>query len=179
MDQAYDEQPDGRDDRRAELAEEFAGHLIEAGMQRMASRVYACIFMADEGALTAAELAGRLRVSPGAISGAVGYLSQMYLIVRERQPGSRRERYRLNGGVMYESIANRSKIMDRWADTMRKGMAMLGPDTPAGARMVEAAEFMDFLREELAGTMARWQQRVAERGTADAGTRGASGTGSG
>jgi hypothetical protein len=82
----------GYDERRHALAEELAGLLIDAGMQRMASRVYAHLFMDDEGVRTAAELAERLRVSPGAISGAVGYLSQVYLLTRERQPGSRRER---------------------------------------------------------------------------------------
>lgn len=159
----------GYDERRQALAEELAGLLIDAGMQRMASRVYAHLFMDDEGVRTAAELAERLRVSPGAISGAVGYLSQVYLLTRERQPGSRRERYRIHQGVMHDSIANRSRILDRWSATMRKGMEQLGPDSPAGARLAENAEFVEFLRDELAGVMERWERRQAERAAGAAG----------
>ena len=41
------------------------------GFPRMPSRVLITLMAADEEALTAAELAGRLGVSPAAISGAV------------------------------------------------------------------------------------------------------------
>jgi DNA-binding transcriptional ArsR family regulator len=153
----------GYDERAAAIAEEFAGHLVEAGMQRMAARVFACLFVDDDGALTAAELAARLQVSPGGISGAISYLSQVYLVTRERQPGSRRERYRLRPGVLYESIVNRSKIFIRWAETMRRGTQTLGTDTPAGHRLAETAEFLDFLRAEMEASMVRWRQHLEER----------------
>lgn len=160
---AGDRRDEAHEEQRAALAEELATLMIDAGMQRMAARVFSHLFVDEEGALTAAELAARLRVSPGAISGAVGYLSQAYLVTRERQPGSRRERYRLQPGVLHESITNCGRILDRWSSTMRKGMTTLGPETRVGRRLAETAEFLEFLREELAQVMVRWEERQAAR----------------
>src|SRR5690606_26239492 len=86
----------------AAFVERFASDMTEAGMQRMAARVFACLMTAPGAVLSAAELAERLRVSPAAVSGAVRYLSQIHLVSRERQPGSRRELYRLHPDVWYE-----------------------------------------------------------------------------
>ena len=60
------------------------------------------LMAADERALTAAELAERLGVSPAAISGAVRYLTQIGMLHREPSPGSRRDRYRLPDDPWYE-----------------------------------------------------------------------------
>lgn len=62
------------------FVERFAADLTEAGMQRMASRVFACLLASEEGALTSAELSERLQASPAAISGAVRYLAQVNMI---------------------------------------------------------------------------------------------------
>ena len=50
---------------------DFAFLLTESGVPRMPARVFASVLAEDAGALTAAELAERLQVSPAAISGAV------------------------------------------------------------------------------------------------------------
>lgn len=73
------------------FVERFAADMTEAGMQRMGARVFACLLASDDGALTSARLAERLRISPAAVSGAVRYLAQVRLVSREREPGSRRE----------------------------------------------------------------------------------------
>ena len=54
--------------------ERFAINLVEAGLPRMPSRVFAALLVSEEGKLTAAELAKQLQVSPAAVSGAVRYL---------------------------------------------------------------------------------------------------------
>jgi hypothetical protein len=46
--------------------EDFALLLTEVGVPRMPARVFACVLCSDSGALTAGELAERLRVSPPA-----------------------------------------------------------------------------------------------------------------
>ena len=65
-------------------------------MARMPARVFAAILTADDGRCTAAELAGTLGVSPAAVSGAVRYLMQLGLVRRERDPGERRDHYRIS-----------------------------------------------------------------------------------
>ena len=52
-------------------------------------------------------------------------------------------------------------MLDQWARTLGAGVRALGARTPAGARMRETQEFVDFLREELPGLLARWRRRRA------------------
>ncbi|MET7935893.1 MarR family transcriptional regulator [Streptomyces sp. NPDC005322] len=145
------------------FVERFAADLTEAGMQRMGARVFAALLVSDSGALTSAELAERLRISPAAVSGAIRYLSQVDMVVREREPGSRRDRYRLYNEVWYETLTRRDQMIARWESTMRDGAKVLGPDTPAGRRVSETADFFDFMQQELPKMLARWRIHQAER----------------
>jgi DNA-binding transcriptional regulator GbsR (MarR family) len=160
--------------RVSPFVERFAADMTEAGMQRMASRVFACLLASDEGALSSAELADRLQVSPAAISGAVRYLAQVHMVSREREPGSRRERYRVHVDVWYEALADRDSTLVRWSHTLRAGAKALGPDTPAGRRLAETEEFFDFVKGELADLLERWRvhrdrlRAAAEAEAADA-----------
>ncbi|MDT0345018.1 MarR family transcriptional regulator [Streptomyces sp. DSM 44938] len=143
----------------AAFVERFAADMTEAGMQRMAARVFACLLVSQEETLSSAELAERLQISPAAISGAVRYLAQVHLVSRERQPGSRRERYRLHHDLWYEAMANRDTILSRWTTTMRSGVEVVGDGSPAGRRMSEAAEFLEFLQREMNDILDRWRAR--------------------
>lgn len=145
----------------ARFVERYAAELVEAGVPRMASRVFAALLACDSGTLTAAELGESLRISPAAVSGAVRYLAQVGMVAREREPGSRRERYRLHNDQWYEAMARRDQLLVRWENVMRSGIETLGPQTPAGARLAESAEFFHFLQDELAAMLERWRAHHA------------------
>ncbi|MEU1790046.1 MarR family transcriptional regulator [Streptomyces sparsogenes] len=156
------------------FVERFAADMTEAGMQRMGARVFAALLVSDSGKLTAAEIAERLRISPAAVSGAVRYLAQVNLITREREPGSRRDQYRVYNEVWYEAVAHRDQFLTRWLNTMRDGVKILGPHTPAGGRVARTAEFYEFMQGELVQMLARWRAhkesgRTGERNTGPAG----------
>ncbi|QNE76433.1 MarR family transcriptional regulator [Streptomyces finlayi] len=159
----------GTDERRGDEAvsrfvERFAADMTEAGMQRMASRVFAALLADDDASMTSAELALALRISPAAVSGAVSYLTQVNMVSREREPGSRRDRYRLHNEIWYTAFASRDRVLTRWEDTLKEGARTLGVETPAGERLAETAEFFEFMQAELAGMMARWRARHAAPG---------------
>ncbi|MGI5349869.1 GbsR/MarR family transcriptional regulator [Streptomyces sp. CA-250714] len=145
--------------RVSPFVERFAADLTEAGMQRMASRVFACLLASEDGALTSAELSERLHASPAAISGAVRYLSQVALVSRQRDPGSRRERYLLHHDVWYTTMLNRDQLLTRWLGTLSAGAESVGIDTPGGRRVRESKEFLEFMREGLEDLLKRWQSR--------------------
>ncbi len=142
----------------SDFVEAFAAQLVEAGMQRMAARVFAALLASDAGSLTSAELGERLQVSPAAVSGAVRYLSQVHMVSREREPGSRRERYRVHSDQWYEALTNRDAVMRRWERTLREGVDSLGADTPGGRRLAETLAFFEYLEGELAALMERWRE---------------------
>jgi hypothetical protein len=92
----------------------------------------------------------------------VRYLTMTHMVSREREPGSRRERYRVHGDQWYEALTNREAIIKRWESALREGVDSLGPDTPAGRRMAETLVFFEFVESEVAEMMERWRVRRAE-----------------
>jgi DNA-binding transcriptional regulator GbsR (MarR family) len=146
------------------FVESFASGLVEAGMPQMPALAFVALLATDEGGLTAEELATQLQVSRAAISGAIKYLDHVGLITRERQPGTRRQRYVLESPTWYELVSRRERVLDRWIATARDGVDALGPQTPAGQRLAESLAFFEFLREEIHSVMARWQERQGKRG---------------
>ncbi|AMW11916.1 MarR family transcriptional regulator [Streptomyces qaidamensis] len=139
------------------FVESFAAQLVEAGMARMPARVFAALLSSDEGSMTSTELGEQLRISPAAVSGAVRYLAQTHMVSREREPGSRRERYRVHGNQWYEALTNREAVIKRWEGALREGVASLGAGTPAGRRMAETLAFFEFIETEIVEMMERWR----------------------
>jgi DNA-binding transcriptional regulator GbsR (MarR family) len=159
--------PDGskaQDEAMFGYMERFASVLVAAGFPPMPARVFVALLIADSGRLTAAELAGTLRISPAAVSGAVRYLIQVGLVHKERVPGSRRDYYRMPGTMWDDLLRMRDQVMSRWAALVREGIDLVGADTAAGARMAGQAAFLEFATREMAGLLTRWQQYQAGSG---------------
>lgn len=145
----------------ARFVERFAAELTEAGMQRMASRVFAALLASEDGTLTSAELAQRLSISPAAVSGAVRYLVQTGMVGRERDPGSRRDRYRVHSDFWFETFTRRDQLLVRWSKILWDGAETVGRETGAGRRIAESAEFIAFMERELGSLMERWREHRA------------------
>jgi len=141
--------------------ERFASVLVAAGFPPMPARVFVALLVTDSGRLTAADLAEVLRVSPAAVSGAVRYLVQLGLVHKERVPGSRRDYYRMPDDVWSDMFRLRDQVMQRWAALVREGIELLGPDTPAGARLTGHATFFEFVSRELPEVLKRWDEYQA------------------
>ncbi|MFD9691919.1 MarR family transcriptional regulator [Kitasatospora sp. NPDC059088] len=154
---------DGRDPRQLREFEEFFTALLERqGLPRMAARVLACLCVADSGAATAAELVGRLRVSPASVSSAVNFLEQQGMVRRERTPGERRERYVMGDDIWLRSALAALRMNEELIAATRRGAEVLGPATPAGARFDASAEFLLLMSEALHLVLERWHGRRGE-----------------
>ncbi|MFB7503565.1 GbsR/MarR family transcriptional regulator [Streptomyces broussonetiae] len=144
------QQADGRD---AEAVREYEETLttvfMQSGTPKMMSRVLACLLTNDAGRLTASELAQRLQVSPASISKAVAFLESQGLVRRERDE-RRRERYVVDDDVWYQSMMASVRGTNSVAETARQGIGILGPDTPAAARLENVARFLEFVSESIA-----------------------------
>ncbi|MDG4825851.1 MarR family transcriptional regulator [Asanoa sp. WMMD1127] len=135
-------------DRQA-FVEEFAVILAAAGMPRMVARVLSCLYTSDDGALTAAELVERLRVSPAAVSKAVGYLAGLDLVRRER--AGRRDRYVVDDDVWLRAWEGSARTHLVWAEAAERGAGVFGRDTAAGARLADLAGFFGRLGDDMSG----------------------------
>ncbi|KES06340.1 MarR family transcriptional regulator [Streptomyces toyocaensis] len=145
------------------FVEHFAAQLVEAGLPRMPARVFGALLASDTGILTSAQLGEQLKISPAAVSGAVRYLAQQRMVSREREPGSRRERYRVHGDQWYEALTNREAVIRRWEDALREGVTSLGAESPAGRRLAETLAFFEFVEKEIETMMERWRAHREER----------------
>jgi DNA-binding transcriptional regulator GbsR (MarR family) len=153
----------GRDEEAVmRFVERCALTLTEAGIPRMPARVFVALLVSNDGRRTAAELAEMLKVSPAAVSNAVRYLQQVRLAVREREPGERRDHYRLYNDTWYEAVAQRDEMLRRWQEDMRGGIEAVGADTPAGRRLEETRRFYAFLLDEMPQLMERWRKLRSE-----------------
>ena len=139
----------------AHYVERLALVLHQIGIQRMASRVFAALMVSDDGTLTARQLAERLGASPAAISGAVRYLEQVGMLRRTRRRGERSDRYALLD-LWYSTFLERERLMTMWRDVTVEGIDAVGPDTPAGTRLAEMRDFLEFVIKELPAMRDRW-----------------------
>ena len=152
--------PERRDDAVRRFVERTAMTLADWGFPRMPARVLLTMMTADDDALTAAELAGRLGVSAASISGAVRYLIQVGLLERDPVPGSRRDRYRLPADPWYEGMATKTGLLKQVADMAHEGVdALGGPGTAGGARVAEMRDYFLFVNDAMQELIARWQAR--------------------
>ncbi|QYN24606.1 helix-turn-helix domain-containing protein [Amycolatopsis sp. DSM 110486] len=143
-------QPHGRDAEAVrEYEETFTVLLMQSGLPRMAARVLTRLYISDEGSVTAAELVRHLQVSPASVSKAVSLLDGLGLLSRERDE-RRRERYVADNDVWYQSVLASARANAQLAETARQGVAILGRDTPAAARLENIARFVDFVGESIA-----------------------------
>ena len=153
-----------RDEERVrQYVERLALVLTQLGLPRMAARVFAALVVTDDSRLTAAEIAESLQVSPAAVSGAVRYLEQVGLVVREREPGARRDHYRVLDDMWFASMRKRDRFMEIWRDAAEEGIDAVGADTPAGKRLTEMRDFLAFIIKELPLLFERWEAERAVR----------------
>jgi DNA-binding transcriptional regulator GbsR (MarR family) len=146
------------DEEIAAFIERYAEALTRSGWPRMMSRVFSCLMASEDGRRTAAELSELLHVGAPAISGGVKALLQSGLVVREREPGQRRDHYRVREDVWFRAVTGNDANLARWQEASEEGARLLGPDTEAGARFDETRRFFAFLRAELPRLMERWHE---------------------
>ncbi len=153
-----------RDERAvAAYVERFGNVLTEAGMPRLAARVFAQLLADADGRMTALELTEALDVSPAAVSGAVQYLTQTHLIGKERERGSRRDVYVVHLDAWHEAMLSRDRLLGQMESSVRAGLdAVGGVGSAAGRRLALSVEFLDHVTREMAGVHASWEQRRAQ-----------------
>lgn len=139
-------------------AERMAAMLTRSGMQRMAARVLCTILFADQDSITAGEIAERLKVSPGTVSGALKLLEPLGLLERAPVPGSRRDHYRLRDHAWLQLMSSQNHVLDELLAAADEGIAELGETSAAGLRLAEMRDFYRYLIGALPGLLESWQR---------------------
>ncbi|WP_375000591.1 GbsR/MarR family transcriptional regulator [Aeromicrobium sp. CTD01-1L150] len=142
---------------QAEFVETLALQLSEAGMQRMAARVFTALMIAPGGGWSAREIGQELSVSAGAVSGATRTLVQVGLVRRRRVPGERSDRFEVRGTAWAESLLVRSELIKTFSTLLQHGIAAT-EDPDALRRLRETDDFFAFLVVELPKLVDKWHE---------------------
>jgi DNA-binding MarR family transcriptional regulator len=159
---SHQSQTDERDERAVRLyVERFGDVLTDAGMPRLAARVFAQLLADDDGRMTSTELTESLGVSPAAISGAIRYLAHAMLIGKERERGSRRDVYVVQTDAWHTAMLSRDRLLSQMESSVRDGVDAVGPDTRAGRRLRLTVEYFDYLFAQMESIRTGWEERKA------------------
>ena len=134
------------------FVDQFAALLAATGLPRMTARVFVCLLTADASGLTAADLVRRLQVSPASVSKSIGYLEAMELVVRQPDPGGRRERYLIDDDVWLRAWQADTGAHGEVATAAQRGVEIFGAETTAGARLGKMGKFFARLSEQMSGS---------------------------
>lgn len=148
-----------RDEQALRAAvEQSAAVLTAAGFPKMPARVLMTLLVADEGGLTAADLAEALGVSAAAISGAVRYLRSLGIIHRMPQPGSRRERWEIFDDAWYTALAGKNSVYGTFAATASQAIDAIDDPESAGARRTaDMVAFFRYIEGKMPELLAEWE----------------------
>ncbi|MEU7895162.1 helix-turn-helix domain-containing protein [Nonomuraea sp. NPDC049152] len=147
-------EPDGA---AGEAADEAVTMAVRMGMPKMMARVLISLWLTDDGRLTAAELARRLKISPASVSTAVGYLTNQGLIRRERDPQRRRDIYVMDDDAWYRSMVHSSRQTLEAAEATKKAAEAFGLYTPVGRRLLASGAFLERISLDTLASAERWR----------------------
>jgi DNA-binding transcriptional regulator GbsR (MarR family) len=145
-----------------EFVERASSELAAQGFPRMPARVLMALTATDDGKATAEELATRLQVSPGAISGAVKYLGVVGFVRNTTISGTRKHIYSLGDTPWYAASFIRGDIYQLIENAMRAPVEGM-PPSPAVTRIEEVADFFSFMRRRLPALLGEWHAEQREK----------------
>ncbi len=135
----------------------------------MPARVFAYILAGNQETYTARDFAEGLQASPAAVSGAMRYLADTRLVVKERAPRSRGDLFRLGDNDVWATIVRaRLPLLEHMQAAIGEAITLLEKQPPGEthlglARLRETWEFFEFARTDLSGMLERWTRWKAER----------------
>jgi DNA-binding MarR family transcriptional regulator len=147
----------GPDDAASMVADEAVAMAVMMGLPKMVARVLFCLWLTDDGRLTAAELARRLKVSPASVSTAVGYLTDQGMIRRESDPRRRRDIYVMDDDMWYHSMVHSARQTLDAAEITKGAAEAFGLDTPVGRRLYGSGAFLERISLDSLASAERWR----------------------
>ena len=100
----------------------------------------------------------------GGVSGAVRYLTQVRMIRRERERGSRRDVYVVMDDAWHDMLMQSDQAYRPILEALAVARGAVEEGTRAWERMQLSVEFLEFITREMGGIAERWDEYKAARG---------------
>lgn len=145
------------DQKRLAFAEEMGMLWEQMGATRMFGRVFGALLVADPPEMHAEDMAAFLHASRGSISQTTRQLIQLGLIERTRQPGIRKDFFRIRSNAWVVATRHQIREMDRLQTIFKRGLRAMDGAPPGSTRALEESlRFMEFWEAELQTLFERW-----------------------
>ena len=150
---------------QAAFVEEMGQYLASYGMTPMAGRMWGWLLICEPAEQTAADIAGALQASRGAISGTARILTTAGMIRRTTRRGDRREYFSAPPEALDSMLANASVTYRRLREIAERGLAATIDQSPsARARLEEFRDVIAFIERELPLVVSRFlSDRAAKK----------------
>lgn len=152
----------GRDAALRTWVEEFALAFERDGLPRMAGRIFGWLLVCDPPEQTMEQLAAALSGSKASMSTMTRVLVQAGLVERSRQPGARRDHFRVRPGQWDRLFRSRLDAMNHVLRLVERGQELVGraPATHR-TRLDELHDLYSFFSRELPPLLERWSRERA------------------
>jgi hypothetical protein len=147
------------EDQDIQFAEDLGTWFDRVGGTRMAGRVWGCLLTAEEGMLSASDIAARLGASAGAISTATRDLVGFGLVERRRIPGVRKDYFAIRSGSYVELVRRRLQAIAETARLGERGLHEFADRPAVVARFREMHDFYDWLAPHFQSILEEWVAR--------------------
>ena len=147
----------------SQFVEEMGQFLASLGMTPMAGRMWGWLLICEPAEQTAAEIAGALHASRGAISGTARLLSTSGLIRRATKPGDRREYFSAPPEGLDLLLTSAASIYRQMRGIAERGLdAIADRPTASKARLQEFHDVMAFVEREVPLVIAQFLRERSE-----------------
>ena len=132
------------------FVEEMGQFLGSLGMTPMAGRMWGWLLICEPAEQTAADIAGALGASRGAISGTARLLANAGLIRRTTRRGDRKEYFSAPPEALDSMLASAGALYRQMREIAERGLAATADRSPgARARLQEFHDVMSFVEHEV------------------------------
>lgn len=129
-------------------------------------RVLALLYIADEPALTAGDIAAALGISRGSVSQITRQLIQFHMVQRVSKPGDRRDWFRVAANPFGQAARSERAEIGTFLQLFRRGLAIHDASPPDRRdALVNSIQFLEDYDAALGEFIENWQPRVKSEPT--------------
>jgi DNA-binding transcriptional regulator GbsR (MarR family) len=136
-------------DELRSYAEEVGLWSSRQGVPPAFGRLLGWLLICDPAQQTSAELAAALDLSKGSVSTGMRMLERSGLARRVAIPGRRGHAYEIRPDAMIRGTTDAVPHWLAMADLMRRGIELVGADSPRAERLAATRDFFEYIAEKI------------------------------
>lgn len=130
----------------------------QAGMTRMAGRIFGYLLVCDEDAVSFDQIRKTLQASKGSISTNLKQLVNTGLIEQTTFPGDRKTYYRASQMHIGDIMSSRLNLMEKFVNLFSQARKLKTREDDVSEWLHESAGFYQWMEDRMEELMDRWEQ---------------------